>query len=103
MKLSLKKSLKTAYLKPIRTFAILCFRYNSLSTLKVNNLAGLKKLELLMLHSNTIKTVEDGSFHDLTSLQVKHEMYYFESNIRKIKVSVIMACYSSFLNERTNE
>ncbi|KAL1260185.1 hypothetical protein QQF64_008012 [Cirrhinus molitorella] len=49
--------------------------YNSLSALKVNHLSGLKKLELLMLHSNTIKTVEDGSFHDLTSLKVLKMSY----------------------------
>ncbi|XP_052431708.1 immunoglobulin superfamily member 10 [Carassius gibelio] len=49
--------------------------YNSLSTLKVNDLSGLKNLELLMLHSNIIKTVEDGSFHDLTSLQILKMSY----------------------------
>ncbi|KAF4103728.1 immunoglobulin superfamily member 10 [Onychostoma macrolepis] len=49
--------------------------YNSLSTLKVNDLSGLKNLELLMLHSNIIKTVEDGLFHDLTSLQVLKMSY----------------------------
>ncbi|KAK7157072.1 hypothetical protein R3I94_006987 [Phoxinus phoxinus] len=46
--------------------------YNSLSTLKANDLSGLKNLELLMLHSNIIRTVEDNTFHDLASLQVKY-------------------------------
>ncbi|XP_067306039.1 immunoglobulin superfamily member 10 [Pseudorasbora parva] len=49
--------------------------YNSLSTLKANDLPGLKNLELLMLHSNIIKMVEDSSFHDLTSLQVLKMSY----------------------------
>ncbi|XP_043114202.1 immunoglobulin superfamily member 10 [Puntigrus tetrazona] len=49
--------------------------YNSLSAVKVNDLSGLKNLELLMLHSNVIKAVEDGSFHDLTSLQVLKMSY----------------------------
>ncbi|XP_077053448.1 immunoglobulin superfamily member 10 [Siphateles boraxobius] len=49
--------------------------YNSLSSLKVNDLSGLKNLELLMLHSNIIKIVEDNAFHDLTSLKVLKMSY----------------------------
>ncbi|XP_057207694.1 immunoglobulin superfamily member 10 isoform X2 [Triplophysa rosa] len=44
--------------------------YNSITALKVNDLLGLKHLDLLMLHSNVIKIIEDNSFYKLTSLQV---------------------------------
>lgn len=49
----------------------LCFRYNSISALRENDLLGLEKLELLMLHSNMIMNIEDNTFQDLKSLQVK--------------------------------
>lgn len=49
--------------------------YNSLSGLQANGLSGLNKLELLMLHSNMIKTVEDSAFNGLTSLQVLKMSY----------------------------
>ncbi|KAM6933283.1 immunoglobulin superfamily member 10 [Xenentodon cancila] len=44
--------------------------YNSLTILRENDLLGLERLEVLLLHSNTIHTTEDGAFQDLTSLQV---------------------------------
>ncbi len=81
--------LKTACLRQIRTFVILCYRYNSLSNLKVNDLSGLKHLELLMLHSNMIKTVEDSSFYDLTSLQVKHYIHFYSDNMLFSKGAVL--------------
>ncbi|TRY58328.1 hypothetical protein DNTS_031772 [Danionella cerebrum] len=49
--------------------------YNSLSGIKMSDFSGLKRLELLMLHSNTIKTIEDSSFCDLASLQVLKMSY----------------------------
>lgn len=49
----------------------LCFRYNSITALRENDLLGLEKLELLMLHSNMIVDIEDNTFQDLRSLQVK--------------------------------
>lgn len=49
----------------------LCFRYNSITAVRENDLLGLKKLELLMLHSNMIVDIEDNTFQDLRSLQVK--------------------------------
>lgn len=49
----------------------LCFRYNSITAVRENDLLGLEKLELLMLHSNMIVDIEDNTFQDLRSLQVK--------------------------------
>lgn len=49
----------------------LCFRYNSITAVRENDLLGLEKLELLMLHSNMIVAIEDNTFQDLRSLQVK--------------------------------
>lgn len=46
------------------------FRYNSLTILNEHELSGLESLELLMLHSNTIQTIEDRAFRDLKALQV---------------------------------
>ncbi|TKS80935.1 Immunoglobulin superfamily member 10 [Collichthys lucidus] len=45
-------------------------RYNSITVLRENDLLGLENLELLMLHSNTIHSIEDRAFQDLKSLQV---------------------------------
>lgn len=39
--------------------------------MRENDLLGLEKLELLMLHSNMIVDIEDNTFQDLRSLQVK--------------------------------
>lgn len=50
-------------------------RYNSLSKLTEGDFAGLKKLELLMLHSNEIQTIHENAFQDLSSLQVWAVMY----------------------------
>uniref|UniRef100_A0AAV2IZW2 Uncharacterized protein n=1 Tax=Knipowitschia caucasica TaxID=637954 RepID=A0AAV2IZW2_KNICA len=49
--------------------------YNSIAMIKENDLIGLKHLELLMLHSNTILDIEDGAFKDLPSLQVLKMSY----------------------------
>lgn len=50
------------------------YRYNSLTILKEHELSGLESLELLMLHSNTIQTIEDRAFRDLKALQVKDRL-----------------------------
>ncbi|XP_072320231.1 immunoglobulin superfamily member 10 [Eucyclogobius newberryi] len=55
--------------------------YNSIATLKENDLTGLKNLELLMLHSNTIHNIEAGAFKDLKSLQVLKMSY---NKLRKV-------------------
>lgn len=52
----------------------LCFRYNSITALRENDLLGLEKLELLMLHSNMIVEIEDNAFQDLSSLQVNTKL-----------------------------
>ncbi|XP_035536454.1 immunoglobulin superfamily member 10 [Morone saxatilis] len=44
--------------------------YNSITVLRENDLSGLENLELLMLHSNTIHSIDDRAFQDLKSLQV---------------------------------
>nr|XP_046245740.1 immunoglobulin superfamily member 10 [Scatophagus argus] len=44
--------------------------YNSITVLREDDLLGLGNLELLMLHSNTIHSIEDRAFQDLKSLQV---------------------------------
>ncbi|KAM3930437.1 immunoglobulin superfamily member 10 [Leptodactylus fuscus] len=49
--------------------------YNSLSKLTESDFAGLKKLELLMLHSNEIQTIHENAFQDLSSLQVLKMSY----------------------------
>lgn len=56
-------------LKSLFDFSL--FRYNSITVLRENDLSGLENLELLMLHSNTIHSIEDRAFQDLKSLQVK--------------------------------
>lgn len=49
----------------------LCFcRFNSITRLHEKSLAGLKKVELLMLHSNNLHHLPDGVFKDMKSLQV---------------------------------
>ncbi|XP_062843294.1 immunoglobulin superfamily member 10 [Trichomycterus rosablanca] len=57
--------------------------YNSLTMLRENDLSGLENLELLMLHSNTIQTIEDRSFHDMKTLQVLKMSYNRVKELRK--------------------
>ncbi|XP_063772146.1 immunoglobulin superfamily member 10 [Pseudophryne corroboree] len=49
--------------------------YNSLSSLTESDFSGLRKLELLMLHSNEIQTIHESAFQDLSSLQVLKMSY----------------------------
>ncbi|XP_061925182.1 matrix-remodeling-associated protein 5-like [Entelurus aequoreus] len=44
--------------------------FNSISRINDTSLAGLKRLELLMLHSNDINHMPDALFRDLKSLQI---------------------------------
>eukprot|EP00066_Takifugu_rubripes_P019986 XP_011609252.1 PREDICTED: matrix-remodeling-associated protein 5-like [Takifugu rubripes] len=46
------------------------FGFNSITTIHNRSLAGLKKLELLMLHSNNLHYLPDAVFADLKSLQI---------------------------------
>nr|XP_061797768.1 immunoglobulin superfamily member 10 [Nerophis lumbriciformis] len=49
--------------------------YNSITVLRVNALSGLDQLEILMLHSNLIHSIEDRAFQDQQSLQVLKMSY----------------------------
>ncbi|XP_039979063.1 matrix-remodeling-associated protein 5 [Xiphias gladius] len=44
--------------------------FNSINEISEKSLAGLRKLELLMVHGNDIHTLPDGVFRDLMSLQM---------------------------------
>ncbi|XP_059896918.1 matrix-remodeling-associated protein 5-like isoform X2 [Gadus macrocephalus] len=44
--------------------------FNSITRIPENSLAGLKRAELLMLHSNDLNQIPDGVFGDMRSLQV---------------------------------
>eukprot|EP00063_Salmo_salar_P045676 XP_014020511.1 PREDICTED: immunoglobulin superfamily member 10-like [Salmo salar] len=44
--------------------------FNSISMIPDSSLAGLRRLELLMLHGNDIREIPDRAFQDLSSLQV---------------------------------
>lgn len=70
-------------------FPFSAFRYNSITVLRENDLSGLENLELLMLHSNTIDSIEDRAFQDLRSLQVK-------SCVCQSLVSIILEWSSSW-------
>ncbi|KAM9333917.1 matrix-remodeling-associated protein 5 [Symphorus nematophorus] len=49
--------------------------FNSINKITDKSLAGLRKLELLMVHGNDIHSVPDGAFRDLTSLQMLKMSY----------------------------
>lgn len=57
--------------KIIQFFFFRAFRFNSISVLREHDLSGLENVELLMVHSNMIERIEDRTFGDLRSLQVK--------------------------------
>ncbi|KAJ8012990.1 hypothetical protein DPEC_G00048630 [Dallia pectoralis] len=49
--------------------------FNSITRIPDRSLAGLRRLELLMLHGNDIHDIPDGVFQDLSSLQVLKMSY----------------------------
>uniref|UniRef100_UPI0037E8D63E matrix-remodeling-associated protein 5 n=1 Tax=Semicossyphus pulcher TaxID=241346 RepID=UPI0037E8D63E len=49
--------------------------FNSINEITDKSLAGLRKLEMLMVHGNDIHSVPDGAFRDLTSLQMLKMSY----------------------------
>ncbi|XP_040888750.1 matrix-remodeling-associated protein 5 [Toxotes jaculatrix] len=49
--------------------------FNSINKITDKSLAGLRKLELLMLHGNDIHTLHNGVFRDLVSLQMLKVSY----------------------------
>lgn len=50
--------------------AMFSHRFNRIGKIRDSSLAGLRKLELLLLHGNDIHDLPDGAFRDLSSLQV---------------------------------
>uniref|UniRef100_A0A8D1QDC1 Matrix-remodeling-associated protein 5 n=1 Tax=Sus scrofa TaxID=9823 RepID=A0A8D1QDC1_PIG len=54
--------------------------FNSIQALSETSLAGLTKLELLMIHGNEIQSIPDGALRDLISLQV------FKFSYNKLRV-----------------
>lgn len=52
------------------TLLVHVFRFNSINKITDKSLAGLRKLELLLVHGNDIHSLLDGAFRDLSSLQV---------------------------------
>ncbi|XP_072525259.1 immunoglobulin superfamily member 10 [Salminus brasiliensis] len=57
--------------------------YNSLTAIRENELSGLTSLELLMLHSNIIQTIEGRAFHSLKALQVLKMSYNRVKELQK--------------------
>lgn len=47
-----------------------CFRFNTINRITEGSFAGMRKLELLMVHGNNIHNIPDGALQDLISLQV---------------------------------
>uniref|UniRef100_A0AAY4BRG0 Ig-like domain-containing protein n=1 Tax=Denticeps clupeoides TaxID=299321 RepID=A0AAY4BRG0_9TELE len=52
------------------------FRFNSIGRITDRSFAGLRKLELLMMHGNDIHNIPNGAFKDLKSLQVMLKLSY---------------------------
>ncbi|KAM6934053.1 matrix-remodeling-associated protein 5-like [Xenentodon cancila] len=68
--------------------------FNSISRLHDRSLAGLKKVELLMLHSNDLHHLPDGVFRDMKSLQILKLSY---NKLREISSSLTFSGLTSLL------
>ncbi|XP_029315042.1 immunoglobulin superfamily member 10-like [Cottoperca gobio] len=68
--------------------------FNSISTIHDNSLAGLKKAELLMLHSNDLHHLPDEAFRDMKSLQILKLSY---NKLREISSSLTFSGLTSLL------
>ncbi|XP_074551267.1 matrix-remodeling-associated protein 5-like [Halichoeres trimaculatus] len=68
--------------------------FNSISRIHDTSLAGLKKVELLMLHSNNIHHIPDSAFRDLKSLQILKLSY---NKLREISSSLTFSGLTSLL------
>ena len=53
------------------TLRLLSNRFNSITQIAERSFAGLRKLELLMMHGNDIHKIPDGVFRYLLALQLK--------------------------------
>ncbi|XP_073701959.1 matrix-remodeling-associated protein 5 [Garra rufa] len=51
------------------------FGFNTINQITDASFAGLRKLELLMMHGNNVQKIPDGAFQDLVSLQVLKMSY----------------------------
>uniref|UniRef100_A0A671Z3M1 Ig-like domain-containing protein n=1 Tax=Sparus aurata TaxID=8175 RepID=A0A671Z3M1_SPAAU len=68
--------------------------FNSISRIHDSSLAGLKKVELLMLHSNDLHNLPDGVFRDMKSLQILKLSY---NKLREISSSLTFSGLTSLL------
>ncbi|KAI3356159.1 hypothetical protein L3Q82_017412 [Scortum barcoo] len=68
--------------------------FNSISRIHDSSLAGLKKVELLMLHSNDLRYLPDGAFRDMKSLQILKLSY---NKLREISSSLTFSGLTSLL------
>ncbi|XP_034418068.1 immunoglobulin superfamily member 10-like [Cyclopterus lumpus] len=68
--------------------------FNSISRIHYSSLAGLKKVELLMLHSNDLHHLPDAAFRDMKSLQILKLSY---NKLREISSSLTFSGLTSLL------
>ncbi|KAM3607585.1 uncharacterized protein V6R79_010332 [Siganus canaliculatus] len=68
--------------------------FNSISRIYDSSLSGLKKVELLMLHSNDLNYLPDAAFRDLKSLQILKLSY---NKLREISSSLTFSGLTSLL------
>ncbi|XP_060910235.1 matrix-remodeling-associated protein 5-like [Labrus mixtus] len=68
--------------------------FNSISRIHETSLTGLKKVELLMLHSNDLHHIPDAVFRDLKSLQILKLSY---NKLREISSSLTFSGLTSLL------
>ncbi|XP_034042171.1 matrix-remodeling-associated protein 5-like [Thalassophryne amazonica] len=68
--------------------------FNSISSISDNSLAGLRRVELLMLHGNNLHQIPNGVFQDMKSLQILKLSY---NKLREISSSLTFAGLTSML------
>ncbi|XP_050926550.1 LOW QUALITY PROTEIN: immunoglobulin superfamily member 10-like [Lates calcarifer] len=68
--------------------------FNSISRIHDSSLAGLKRVELLMLHSNDLHRLPDAAFKDMKSLQILKLSY---NKLREISSSLTFSGLTSLL------
>ncbi|XP_068429363.1 matrix-remodeling-associated protein 5-like [Clinocottus analis] len=68
--------------------------FNSISRIHDSSLAGLRKVELLMLHSNDLHHLPDAAFRDMKSLQILKLSY---NKLREISSSLTFSGLTSLL------
>ncbi|KAM4609471.1 matrix-remodeling-associated protein 5-like [Polymixia lowei] len=68
--------------------------FNSINRIPDSSLAGLKKVELLMLHGNDLHKIPDGAFRDMKSLQVLKLSY---NKLKEISSSLTFSGLTSLV------